>query len=751
MFLSDRFVCATKEYSQLDAPVPAPYLRREFHYDGHSAAELTITGLGFYELFINGTKITRGRLSPYISNSSQLIYYDCYDIRPYLVKGCNAIGVLLGNGMQNCFGGFVWDFDKTPFRTAPLLALALELGGKLVLEADEQFLAHPSPIREDDLRLGEQYDARYELPGWNLPGYDASGWTPAIPMPSPKGEKRLNQARPIRVWKELSPVNIWQEDDAYIYDFGENLAGVVRLTVDGQPGQEIRMAFGEKLVDGKFHWENISFIRPEYANMRRYWQEDVYICKGQRAETYTPSFTYHGFRYVQVKGLIPGQATNQLLRYLVFNTEMGQNGDFHCSDFILNRIQEMTCNSTVSNFHHFPTDCPHREKNGWTFDAAISTEQTLMNWDEEENYRQWQHNVCAAQDDLGALPGIVPTWGWGFHWGNGPAWDSVLINIPYQLLRYRGDQQTVRDSAAAFVKYFNYLDTRKDERGLIEFGLGDWVDPSGSANYESGVRAPLIVTASCYAMENARQAAQALEAVGMSAEAGLCRDFCERMKAAIRTHLIDWNTFTVHGNCQGAQAVGIFYGVMTEDEQKKATDVLVDMIHQDNDHIACGILGSRVIFHVLTKFGYGDLAYKMITQPDAPSYGYWVNKGLSTLEEHMAEDASQNHHFFGFISAWFLKDICGIEYNESLSDEKTVCFRPHFLTALDHAEGWFCTPEGRLSSRFVRVNNGISLTLEVPAGIRAICSLSEGWTDALGRTEFTVASGEYQLVKMHDE
>ena len=159
MFLSDRFVCATKEYSQLDAPVPAPYLRREFHYDGHSAAELTITGLGFYELFINGTKITRGRLSPYISNSSQLIYYDCYDIRPYLVKGCNAIGVLLGNGMQNCFGGFVWDFDKTPYRTAPLLALALELDGQLVLEANEQFLTHPSPILEDDLRLGADLPA----------------------------------------------------------------------------------------------------------------------------------------------------------------------------------------------------------------------------------------------------------------------------------------------------------------------------------------------------------------------------------------------------------------------------------------------------------------------------------------------------------------------------------------------------------------------------------------------------------------
>lgn len=747
MYFSDRFVCATTAYSQMYEAVPAPYLRREFDYNGTAPAELTITGLGFYELFINGTRITRGQLSPYISNTDDLVYYDCYDIRPYLVNGRNAIGVMLGNGMQNCFGGFVWDFDKTPCRTAPLLALALELDGQVVLEADEQFLTHPSPIFEDDLRLGEQYDARKELPGWNLPGYDTSGWTPAIPMPSPKGEKRLCQARPIRVWKELTPVKVWEEDGAYIYDFGENLSGLPRLCVDGQPGQEIRMVFGEKLVDGKFHWENLSFLRPEFMHLRRFWQEDVYICKGEANETYTPSFTYHGFRYVQVKGITPQQATRELMKFLVFNTQMAQNGGFACSDPILNQIQLMTCNSTVSNFHHFPTDCPHREKNGWTADAAISTEQTLMNWDVEENYTEWQRNIVAAQNAEGALPGIVPTWGWGFHWGNGPAWDSVLTNTPYQLLRYRGNKQIVKDSAAAFVKYFNYLDTRKDDRGLIEFGLGDWVDPSGSGYNDFGIRAPLVVTASCYAMEDARQAAVALRAVGMDAEAAVCETFCQRMKAAIRAHLIDWDTYTFQGNCQGAQAVGIFYGAMTEEEQEKATAVLVDMVHRDGDKIACGILGCRVIFHVLTKFGYGDLALHMITQPEAPSYGYWVSKGLSTLEEHMAEDASQNHHFFGFISAWFMKDICGIEYNESLSDSKQVCFRPHFLSTLTHAKAWFGTPEGRICSSFVRNGDTLTLTLEVPAGVEACCRLSDGWVDALGRSQFPAASGVYQLKK----
>ena len=745
MYFSDRFVCAEKAYSQMYEAVPAPYLRREFEYDGTAAAELTITGLGFYELFINGVRITRGQLSPYISNTNDLVYYDCYDIRPYLVKGSNAIGVMLGNGMQNCFGGFVWDFDKTPFRTAPLLALALELDSQVVLEADEQFETHPSPILEDDLRLGEQYDARKALPGWNLPGFDVSGWTPAIPMPSPKGEKRLCQIRPIRVRKELEPVKVWEEDGAYIYDFGENLAGLPRLCVDGQPGQEIRMVFGEKLVDGKFHWENLSFLRPAFMHLRRFWQEDVYICRGEAGETYTPSFTYHGFRYVQVKGISRQQATKGLLKYLVFNTQMEKNGGFECSDPVLNQIQRMTCNSTVSNFHHFPTDCPHREKNGWTADAAISTEQTLLNWDVEENYTEWQRNIVAAQNEEGALPGIVPTWGWGFDWGNGPAWDSVLTNTPYQLLRYRGNKQIVKDSAAAFVQYFNYLDTRKDDRGLIEFGLGDWVDPRGSAYNEFGVRAPLVVTASCYAMEDARQAAAVLRAVGMAEEAAVCETFCQRMKASIREHLVDWDTCTFHGNCQGAQAVGIYYGAMTEQEQEKAAAVLADMIHKENDQIGCGILGCRVIFHVLTKFGYGDLALHMITRPEAPSYGAWVSKGLSTLEEHMAEDASQNHHFFGFISAWFMKDICGIEYNENLSDCKEICFHPHFLSKLEHAKAWFGTPEGRVASSFVRSGDRITLTLEVPAGVSASCQLSDGWVDALGRSQFPAASGTYEL------
>ncbi len=747
MYLSNRFICATEDYSKMYEAVPAPYLRREFTYDGIADAELTITGLGFYDLFINGVRITRGRLSPYISNTNDLVYYDCYDIRPYLLEGSNVIGVILGNGMQNCFGGFIWDFEKTPYRSSPMLALALELDGKLAFEADESFLVHPSPIIEDDLRLGEQYDARREIPGWNLPGFDASGWTPALPTAAPNGEKRLCEARPIKIWKELEPVRIWQEDDAFIYDFGENLAGLPRLCVDGEAGQEIRMVFGEKLVDGRFHWENLSFLRPEFMDLRRFWQEDVYICKGQAGETYIPTFTYHGFRYVQVKGITAQQATKELLRYLVFNTELHQNGGFTCSDPMLNQIQLMTCNSTVSNFHHFPTDCPHREKNGWTADAAISAEQTLMNWDAEENYTEWQRNIVAAQDEMGALPGIVPTWGWGFLWGNGPTWDSVLTNVPYQMLRYRGNKQIVKESADAIVKYLNYLDTRKDERGLIEFGLGDWVDPSGSAYNEDGIRAPLIVIASIYAMENARQGMVMLRSVGLEAEAAVCEDFYKRTKAAIRAHLIDWDTYTFLGSCQGAQAVGIFYDVLTHEEQEKATAVLVDMIHADNDHIACGILGSRVIFHVLTRFGYGDLAYKMITQPDAPSYGYWVNKGLATLEEHMVEDASQNHHFFGFISAWFIKDICGIEYNEALSDGKAVSFRPHFLSSLDHAKGWFHTPEGRVSSHFIRSGDGIALTLEVPKGVSAHCVLPEGWVDVLGRKAFPVASGVYQLMK----
>ena len=428
------FYAATREFTTIERNIPAPYLRRSFMLDAPAdAASLTVCGLGFYELFVNGQKITKGHMAPYISNPDDILYYDSYDIAPYLRTGENVIGFLLGNGMLNCWGGFVWDFEKAVYRSAPKVAFRAEIRcGEDVraFEADERMVCHPSPILSDDLRIGEEYDARLELTGWAEPGFDTAGWTPALPAETPRGEARLCEAEPIVRFGERRPVAILPQDNAYIYDFGVNDAGITRLHIHGKPGQKITLYHGEALVDGRFYADNLIFLRPEYAEMPQYTQRIVYTCRGGD-ETFEPSFTYHGFRYVLVEGIEPEQATEELLTYVVMHTKLEERGSFSCSDETANTIQRMTRTSTESNFYYFPTDCPHREKNGWTADASLSAEQALLNLSVENSYREWLRNICKAMDDQGALPGIVPTSGWGFAWGNGPAWDHVLVNLPY--------------------------------------------------------------------------------------------------------------------------------------------------------------------------------------------------------------------------------------------------------------------------------------------------------------------------------
>lgn len=742
MYFSDKFISAAREYSTLEAAVPAPYIRKTFFAKATQKAEITITGLGFYKLYINGIDITKGLLSPYISNSNDMVYYDNYDISPYLLDGLNTIGIILGNGMQNAFGGFVWDFEKTEYRTAPMTALALELDGKLVMEADESFKTYPSPILEDDLRLGEHYDARCEITGWNLSEFDDSEWKNAIAVKAPKGEKRLSTVRPIKCVKMVKPVNIVREADGYVYDFGINTAGTIGLNIKGYEGQKVVMIFGEVLKDGKFHWENTSFIRPEYADMRPYRQEDVYICKGNSEEYYEPTFTYHGYRYVKVYGISEEQATDSLLTMRICNTELDVNGEFACSDEVLNSVQKMTLNSTISNFYHFPMDCPHREKNGWTADAALSAEQTMLNFAPAENYKEWMRNVCKAQAEDGSLPGIVPTYGWGFSWGNGPAWDCVITEIPHTVYKYTGDAEIIHICKASIIKYLKYVATRRNADGLIAIGLGDWEDPSAiGGKYQ----APLELTDSIYSMNIALQAAELMKVIGEKEEYNYCKDFSSSMRESIRNNLLDKQTMTFAGNCQTSQAMGIYYGLLNPSEERKAFEVLEQLIHRDGDSINSGVLGLKVIFHVLSKYGRSDLAYKMITKPEAPSYGFWVRQGNTTLEEYMLGTKSANHHFMGDVSAWFYKCVCGIEYSLFRNEEERIYLQPTLLDELDYAKAHTLTKDGRISLEYEKRGKEVLITVSLPKQMYAILKLPNNWIDAMGRNEFVCGTGKYTV------
>lgn len=748
MDFPNHFIAATVKHTTFDRHVPAPYLRKSFKLDKpFDSAELVICGLGFYELFLNGSRLTKGALAPYISAPDDLVYFDRYDLAKYIKPGENVLGVILGNGMQNPYDGYIWNFEKAKWVSAPKLALRVEIknGEETVAEinSDESFKTAPSPILFDGMRTGEFYDARREQPGWSQAGFDDSAWENAIAAATPRGEPVFCEAEPIVVTREIKPVSVTKQDDGYLYDFGENCAGICRLTVNGAAGQEISLEHGELLDEnGKLVLKNIQFVPDGYV------QRDKYVCKGDGVETHVPVFTYHGFQYVLVKGISAEQAKKDLLTYLVMNSDIPERGGFTCSDETANKLQEIIRRTTLANFYYFPTDCPQREKNGWTGDAAASTEHTLINLGAENSYKEWMRNIRKAQDGRGALPGIVPTGGWGFEWGNGPAWDRVIVNLPYYTYLYRGDTDILRDNAHAILRYLEYISRNFNNEGLIKLGLGDWCPPGrGADDYVS----PLEFTDSVMCLDICYKASYIFDVLGLELHKAFADGLYAKLRRNIREKLIDFSTMTAAGNCQSSQAMAIYYNVFDEAEKTAAFRHLLEFIHRAGDKMDTGYLGARVIFHVLSARGESDLAFRMITTKEFPSYGYIVAQGCSSLWETIClnyTSFSLNHHFFGDISSWFIQSLAGIKLNPHRNNVDEINIRPSFVASLDSAKGFHIAPAGKIVSEWKRDGDSIELTVTVPEKMTGRILLEDGWVFEDGRKSIKPAkTGSYKIVK----
>ena len=742
------FIKAGDKFTTIEEHIPAPYFRRTFTADKEAAsAELIITGLGYYELFVNGKKITKGPLAPYRSNIDDYIYYDSYDIASELSVGKNVIGIMLGNGIRNAPGAYIWDFEKARFRGAPITAFSLTVkykdGSGETVVSDTETLTAPSPVIFDDLHFGEYYDARLEIPGWNMPDFDDSGWSRAVPAEPPRGEARLCEADPITVRSVIKPVSVTEyKDGSYIYDFGVNTAGLCKLRINGTDGQKVLMRYFETFVDGEPYFRNNRFDPDDR------FQEDEYYCSGKGTEEYTPHFTYHGFRYVLVSGITAEQATSELLTYLEMSSDIKKTGDFRCSDETVNKIQEATVRSDTSNFFYFPTDCPQREKNGWTADASLSAEQVLLNLAPEKSYKEWMRNIYKALNDRGQLPGIIPTGGWGYHWGNGPAWDNVIVYIPYYTYKYCGDRQILEELAAPLMRYLNYLFSRLDGKGLIAIGLGDWCQVG---LIEDQFKTPLVVTDTILTCDIAEKAAFIYGELGMEAQKRFALSLAERTRDAFRENLIDKASLTVEGGTQTAQAMALFYGMFTDEEKARALDVLVKYIHEADDHFDTGVLGGKVIYRVLAENGYVDLAYKMITRPDYPSYANWIARGATTLWEAFypgnGRILSLNHHFWGDVSAWFYIYLAGMKINPTCRDTTEVDIKPCFAEALSEVSAYHDMPDGKISVSWNRNGSKITLAIEAADKLHGKIGLSAGYAFEDGDTEKELKSGNYTVIK----
>ena len=766
MKFSNKFIKSDDDIGTEDYCVPAPYFRKCFCLDFEpQKAEITITGLGFYEIYINGKNITKGPLSPYISNPDDIVYYDNYDVSELVTKGKNVIAILLGNGTRNSYGGIVWGFDKAKSRGPVCTAMCLEASNndkKFELETDETFKTHPSPILYNDLRFEYRYNSNLEIDGWNSVDFDDLNWKCAIAERPPKGKALLCRADNIKIYKELKAVDIKHYDknsfavtpvlfgekakeivplnetvreNVYLFDFGENNAGVTKLKINGKKGQVITIRHLEYLHNGIPSINTVSFVSPDFFEKYiQYGQKDVFICKGGE-ETFIPKFKYDGFRYAFVEGLCAEQVSEDTLTFAVMSSDIEKRADFICSDNTLNKLQEMTQRSDISNFYYFPTDCPHREKNGWTGDAQLSCEQILLNYNASNSLEVWLENIRAAQDENGVIPGIVPTGGWGYYnsdgiYSNGPAWDCACVNIPYYIYKFDGNKKIISDNLQMIMRMLIYQCSVEDKNGLLNYGLGDWHDP---VKWESGsIASPVIVTSSISGYEAASRAAFLFNQAGRTNEAEYAAAVAKRLREAIRKHLIDFETLTVAGNCQTSQAMAIECGVFNEDETAAAGKKLLEIIKRDGFVTMCGCIGLRYIFHALVRIGEWDLAYRLIVCEKRPCYGLWVKLGSTTLQETFPYDdgrdvGSQNHHYMGDISSWLIQEVAGIKPNPGMTDVSEFEISPLFITNLDFAKGYYDSKYGRLSCTWERCDRDIIMNISVPSGMCGTLKLRDGY------------------------
>ena len=719
--ITRRFISSGYGMNSYRHTVPAPLMRKTLSLpEAPSEAKITFTGLGYYRLFVNGREITKGHLSPYTSNPDKIVYFDEYDLTDKLTGGENVIGFILGCGMRNSIGNRM-QYEST-FAGEPCAAFVLKITGKdgkeSVLFADDGIKVHPSAIVFNDLRIGEIYDARLEkeTEGWLLPGFDDSEWDTAKRCDPPRGDQRICGIPPIKKRKTLRPVSVTRDGDGFIYDFGQNGAGIIGIHGKFEEGRTLVIGFSEVLKDGTIFTFPLKIL-DESLGFKYCHQTVEYTCSGKEFDYY-PSFTYEGFRYARITGVTEEEATPELLTFDLMCTYMPERGTFSSSDPVLNELQRITREATYSNVYHIPTDCPHREKLGWTADAAVSSVHMLMNLETDDVLTEWMNNAALAQNDAGAMPGTVPnaTDGWYDSW-NGPAWDCVLTEVPYRLWEIRGDVRAARAVSSAVFRYIPYVLGRRNEKGLVGIGLGDWVAPHET------IKSPVELTDTVMCYDLSVKAAVLYRLFGKTEMADFCLRAARSFRDAVRNNLIDHKNAVAAGNCQTSQAMCIYYNMFTEDEKPAAFEKLVEIIERDGEYIDCGVLGVRVIFRVLSDFGRADLAYRMITRPDGPSYGDMVRRGDTTLAEDFLLESerinSRNHHFLGDISAWFISYICGIRVNPkaeldlrdvvdgaspSVPEDgyDNINVKPTFPPQIDSASASYKAPGGMISVKLER-------------------------------------------------
>lgn len=710
---------------------PAPLFRRTFIIPRKIVqARLYITGMGYYEPYLNGEKIGDQMLDPGWTTYSKQVLYATYDVTKLLKKGDNTIGVMAGNGWYNPLPFNMW---CSPIRNIrqyldcgrPTVKAQLRItyadGTVDEIYTNQNWQVSSGPIIRNNIYLGEVYDARAEQPGWTKPGTELKNSMKAVVTEGPAGKltaQMIPQIKPIEFIKPVSMVEI--EPDVYLFDMGVNFAGVIRLRVTGPEGTHISLRYGEDIypdgtlngmtsvagqMKGCFAGEGAPHIA---------WQEDHYILKGDpKGEVWNPRFTFHGFRYVEIKGW-PGTPTLNDIEGLRLSSDVGVTGDFTCSNEMFNTLQNNIKRTFRSNMFSVQSDCPAREKFAYGGDILCTTEAFLFNYDMAHFYRKTVEDHRHAQRPHGGITETAPYVGIADH-GPGDSSGPLGFQLGFtfiidKLHEFYGDLRVIEENYVALKKQADFLISRADNH-LFDSGLSD---------HESLDKKPFGLTESLFYYDHIYLMVKYAKLMQMQEDASYYLEIKERIREQVVNSYYNSESGIFANGSQTAQVFGLSRDLLSDEDQLKAFSALRKAFDDRDNHLSTGIFGTKWMFDLLREHEMNEQMYRIANQRDFPGWGYMIEKGATSLWETWAysdNTYSQNHPMFGSISEWFYRSLLGINTLEP-GFEKFI-IKPQPAGDLSFARGSYQSIQGKIGVEWKIVEDKFILSIEVPVNTSA--------------------------------
>ncbi|MCL6443053.1 MAG: glycoside hydrolase family 78 protein [Alicyclobacillus sp.] len=704
---------------------PAHYLRRMVRLDGAIAsARAYVSARGLYELYLNGRRVGDWVLTPGWTSYHHQLQYQTYDVTDHLLAGENAIGIVLGNGWYS--GEVGWNDGKGHYGDARSAILQLHVvyqdGREQVVVTDGAWRASTGPILMSEIYHGETYDARLEVPTWCTAGYDDSAWSPVSVLNESKDVLVAQINLPTRVVEEIQPVAVFQTPAGEtVIDMGQNMVGWVKFRVRADRGTKITLKHAEVLdKDGNFYT----------ANLRSARQTITYICRGDGEDEFEPHFTFQGFRYVKVEGY-PGEPSLADFVGRVVSTDLDWTGSFECSNPMINQLQHNIVWGQKGNFVDVPTDCPQRdERLGWTGDAQVFIRTAAFNANVAPFFTKWLRDLQFDQFGDGGIPHVIPNV-LGRE-GSSAAWGDAAVICPWTIYQCYGDVRVLAAQYDSMKAWVEYIRRQGDNEFLWNTGFhyGDWLGlDAHEGSYVGATPRDLIATAFyAYSTSILTKAAQVL---GKADDVETYQNLHRNIVHHFRREFVTPNGRLL-SETQTAHVLALMFDLVDGVERKRVADSLAKIIVDNGYKLTTGFVGTPYLCHVLTETGHHDVACRLVTQTEYPSWLYAITKGATTIWEHWdgikpdgsfwsADMNSFNHYAYGSIGDWLYRKLAGLDCDAESAGYQRIVIHPHPDASFTYAKARYESMMGVIRSewRYDAETDKMMVLAEIPGNAEA--------------------------------